>query len=425
MIRIKNLKKDPIILLKIIFFISLIIVTANTIIYFSEKFIFGDRFLFDDLLMNYCAGKIYSENISPYGFGLNGTPIPLIECMKNIMGKDWGMPAYLYSQTYLKFLSILSKLDFNILKKIWILISFISVITISFFAYKIFPIEKFKIIYPLLIFFSFGSISFSAMTTGNISNVIYPILAFSLFSLHKDYKFIFSLIITFISLIKPHFFLFIFIGLFVYEKKFLKYFFLSLIVIIFFNLYYLIFENKLFIEYLNQLKIVNTKEFYFSFNYNLGLKNIIESLPTNFVQLFNSYISAGPSLLKNFIFLFFISIIFIGGLIYRLSLKNLELNNECKNKLIALGVIILLLINPSVTIYDFYLFIPSFFYLVNVIKFDHLPIDQNVFKYLLMITCIIVQDINLPFLLSAISFFYIIFYSFKNVDVLGISYDKR
>ena len=121
----------------------------------------------------------------------------------------------------------------------------------------------------------------------------------------------------------------------------------------------------------------------------------------------------------------FISIIFIGGLIYRLSLKNLELNNECKNKLIALGVIILLLINPSVTIYDFYLFIPSFFYLVNVIKFDHLPIDQNVFKYLLMITCIIVQDINLPFLLSAISFFYIIFYSFKNVDVLGISYDKR
>ena len=92
-------------------------------------------------------------------------------------------------------MSVLSKLDFNILKKIWILISFISVITISFFAYKIFPIEKFKIIYPLLIFFSFGSISFSAMTTGNISNVIYPILAFSLFSLHKDYKFIFSLII--------------------------------------------------------------------------------------------------------------------------------------------------------------------------------------------------------------------------------------
>jgi len=42
-----------------------------------------------------------------------------------------------------------------------------------------------------------------------------------------------------------------------------------------------------------------------------------------------------------------------------------------------------------------------------------------------MITCIIVQDINLPFLLSAISFFYIIFYSFKNVDVLGISYGKR
>ena len=192
MIKIKNLKQDPIILLKIIFFISLIIVTANTINYFFEKFVFGNRFMFDDLLMNYCAGKIYSENISPYGIGLSGPYAFLNECMKNIMGEDWGMPAYLYTQTYLKFLLVLSKLDFNILKQIWILITIVSVSILLFFSYKIFPIKKFKIIYPFLIFFSFGSLLFSATTTGNISNVIYPILAFSFFCLHKNYKLLFS-----------------------------------------------------------------------------------------------------------------------------------------------------------------------------------------------------------------------------------------
>ena len=424
MIKIKNLKQDPVILLKIIFFISLIIVTANTTIYFFEKFVFGNRFLFDDLLMNYCAGKIYSENISPYGIGLSGPYTFLNKCMSDFMGEGWGMPAYLYSQTYLKFLLVLSKLDFNIIKQIWISITVISISILSFFSYKIFPIKEFKIIYPFLIFFSFGSLLFSATTTGNISNVIYPLLAFSFFCLHKNYKLFFSLIITFVSLIKPHFFIFILMGFFLYEKKFLKYFFLSFFTIIFLNFYYLFFEKKLFIEYLNQLKMINTKEFYFSYNYTLGLKNIIESLPTNFAQLFNAYILAGPSVLKNIIWLFFVSIIFIGSLIYRFSIKNLQLNNENKNKLMGLGVVILLLINPNVTIYDFYLFVPSFFYLVNVIKFNYLPIDQNIFKYLLMITCVIVQDINLPFFLSSLIFFYIIFNSFKNIDVLGISYAK-
>ena len=50
--------------------------------------------------------KIYSENISPYGIGLSGPYAFLNECMKNIMGEDWGMPAYLYTQTYLKFLLV-------------------------------------------------------------------------------------------------------------------------------------------------------------------------------------------------------------------------------------------------------------------------------------------------------------------------------
>ena len=131
MITTKNISTTTSVFLKLIFFITLIVITSNTIIYFSEKFIFGERFLFDDLLMNYCAGKIYSVGISPYGFGLGGkTPIPLIECMKNIIGNDWGMPVYLYSPSYLKILSSISILDFNFVKKVWILISCISIFLI-------------------------------------------------------------------------------------------------------------------------------------------------------------------------------------------------------------------------------------------------------------------------------------------------------
>ena len=93
--------------------------------------------------------------------------------------------------------------------------------------------------------------------------------------------------------------------------------------------------------------------------------------------------------------------------------------------MIALGSIIILLINPNVTMYDFYLFIPAFFYLVTVINFNHFQINQDILKYVLIISCIVIQDINLPFFLSTLSFFYIIFNSFKNIDSLGFNFDKR
>jgi len=421
MITTKNISTTTSVFLKLIFFITLIVITSNTIIYFSEKFIFGERFLFDDLLMNYCAGKIYSVGISPYGFGLGGkTPIPLIECMKNIIGNDWGMPVYLYSPSYLKILSSISILDFNFVKKVWILISCISIFLIMFFSYKIFPIKKFKIIYPLIIYFSFGGILVNALKTGNVSNIIYGLLALSIFFLYKNYKIIFSLIIILLSLIKPHFFIFIFLGLFIYEKKFIKHIIISFLAIISCYLYYFLFETELFLEFLKNLQVINTREYYFSFNYTVGLKSIIESLPTNFANLFNFYILAGPSLLKNVIWLFFLFFIVTGTIFYRSSLKINNLNNENKKKLIALGSIIALLINPNVTIYDFYLFVPSIFYLINNTKFHNLPINLSLFRYILIMVCIVVQDINLPFFLATIFYFYIIFYLFKKkIDVLN------
>ena len=86
-------------ILKVIFYISLLIIAFNSLAYLYEKFILGDRELFHDLVLNYCAGILYSKGISPYGFGLGKTP--LIDCVINVTGSDWGMPAYFYSTFYL------------------------------------------------------------------------------------------------------------------------------------------------------------------------------------------------------------------------------------------------------------------------------------------------------------------------------------
>ena len=185
--------------------------------------------------------------------------------------------------------------------------------------------------YPLIIYFSFGGILVNALKTGNVSNIIYGLLALSIFFLYKNYKIIFSLIIILLSLIKPHFFIFIFLGLFIYEKKFIKHIIISFLAIISCYLYYFLFETELFLEFLKNLQVINTREFYFSFNYTVGLKSIIESLPTNFANLFNFYILAGPSLLKNVIWLFFL--FFCSARLYFFEIllkssKNLQKNSR-------------------------------------------------------------------------------------------------
>ena len=60
--------------LKIIKFIlldSLIIVTSNSLIYLFEKYITGDRYIFFDLPLNYCAGELFSNNIFLTSTGLH------------------------------------------------------------------------------------------------------------------------------------------------------------------------------------------------------------------------------------------------------------------------------------------------------------------------------------------------------------------
>lgn len=403
-------------IIKIIFFISLFIITSNSILYFFEKYINGDRFLFDDLVLNYCAGFLYSQGASPYGFGLG--KIPLIDCVKNIIGGDWGMPAYFYSTFYLRILSYLNNFEFNTIKNVWIGLCFFSISLILFFSYKIFPIKKLKKLLPLVIFFSFGGILVKAFTSGNLSVFVYGFLALSLFFLHKNYKIIFCFIIILISLIKPHHLIFFVIGILVYEKEFIKYAIISTLIVVFIYFLEFTYNKELFLGYLSNLHASTTSEFFFSYNATVGLKAVIQNLPTNTAQQLGFYISAGPNLFRNLLWFFLTFFILIGSILYRTNLKIRNLDSSKKSKLIALGCIVTTIVNPNLAVYEFFLFIPAIYFLIDKIKMSKVSFYNEKIKYLIFLSFVIVQDINFPFFCATTIFFYIIYNNYKKNDIL-------
>ena len=99
----------------------------------------------------------------------------------------------------------------------------------------------------------------------------------------------------------------------------------------------------------------------------------------------------------------------------RLSLKVKDLNDYNKSKLIALGTILVILINPNITSYDFLIFIPSVFYLVNEVDISYK------FKYFIMTLFILIQDINFPFFVASLIYFLVIISIIKNYDILNLN----
>ena len=96
------------------------------------------------------------------------------------------------------------------------------------------------------------------------------------------------------------------------------------------------------------------------------------------------------------------------------------MDNKNKSKLIAFGSIIILLINPNVTVYDFFIFVPSVYYLINEFKFNNIFLNNINFKYFVFLLFILVQDINFPFFTATLIYFIVILSTIKNYDILNI-----
>lgn len=407
-------------LIEIILLISLLFFTTDSLIYFSEKYILGNRYIFFDLPLNYCAGELFLNNISPYGFGLGNAP--LTECVNKIIDGDWGMPVYIYSPIFLEFLSPISKVNYDLIKNSWYLITALSIFFIIYFSYKILPINNLKKIMPLIIFFSFGGILSNAIFTGNVSIFAYSLIALSLVFLHEKKLNLFSLIIIILTLIKPHFFIFLLMGFIVYGKEYIKYIFLSLLIIIFSYFTFFIYKTPIFIDFLYSIQSVNSKEWFFSYNSTFGLTGILNNLPTVLNNLnLNIYFSGGPNMISKIIWLILVFFVFLSLIYFRLFTNITNLNSHKKSKLIAFGSIIILLINPNVTVYDFFIFVPSAYYLINEFKFNNTFLDNVNFKYSVFLLFVIVQDINFPFFIATLIYFIVIFKSIKNNNILNLS----
>ena len=147
---------------------------------------------------------------------------------------------------------------------------------------------------------------------------------------------------------------------------------------------------------------------------------ILNNVPTIFNEMFNIYFISGPNILNNIIWFTLVFFIFLGLIYFRLYTKKPTLDNKNKSKLIAFGSIIILLINPNVTVYDFFIFVPSVYYLINEFKFNNIFLDNINFKYFVFLLFILVQDINFPFFTATLIYFIVILSTIKNYDILNL-----
>ena len=66
--------------------------------------------------------------------------------------------------------------------------------------------------------------------------------------------------------------------------------------------------------YLLNLHASTTPEIFFSYNATVGLKSVIQNLPTNTAGKLGYYISAGPNLIRNLLWFFLTFFILIGSI---------------------------------------------------------------------------------------------------------------
>ena len=148
--------------------ICLIISSANVVIWFIKKYIFGDREPFWDLVINYCAGQSYINGISPYNYGVGINPLG--KCLNE---SGWLNDAFVYVATIplLKISSLLAQFDIETIKSFWVIINLFSFFIIFFTSTYIYKINKKYSWYILMLLFSFGGVGFFSFLTGNITTL--------------------------------------------------------------------------------------------------------------------------------------------------------------------------------------------------------------------------------------------------------------
>ena len=388
--------------------ICLIISSANVVIWFIKKYIFGDREPFWDLVINYCAGQSYINGISPYNYGVGINPLG--KCLNESGGLN---DAFVYVATIplLKISSLLAQFDIETIKSFWVIINLFSFFIIFLTSTYIYKINKKYSWYILMLLFSFGGVGFFSFLTGNITTLAATFISIGIYFYLKKNINIFCLCICIAALVRPQLFLFILLPFMEENKKyFLNVIFYSFTIAILF-FYDFIFQKELFFGFLKGLAYVRSDAWFFTFGDGIGLDAIIDQLSYAVLLLFDVYIQPGPSKYSNILWIILSSIILLSTYFF-LTKKNISKKINKTNS-IALGIVIITLCLPRLQMYDLILAIPA----VHCIAINIMSEKQKRLSFLgfaMLSIMYAVHDLNSPLFLFSLIFFYYTLIQFTN-----------
>ena len=390
-------------------YLVLFLSSINILIWFYKKYIIGSREFFWDLAVNYCAGRIYANGYSPYGFLADN---PIYKCINESAGLNEAF-AYNYTIHLAKLFSLFSFTSFTELKKIWFLVVCICTYFIFKNTKKIFDKDINSILFLTILFFSFGGVFFQSLLIGNIAILGFTLISFSLLSLYKNNTKKFSLFILIASLIKPHFFFYILIAFIYKGKKFFKTFFYSFIFLFFIYFIDFFFNKELFLDFLNSMKTMKSDLWFSSFGGGIGIVSINEQLPSRIFSMLDIYIQTGPSIFSSTFWLFSSSVLLIGS-IYLFSIKKYWLLSKTK-LFFTFSILIVIMCLPRMAFYELYITIPALFYISKKFFYSANKSLSN-FGFIFLLIMFGVHDINAIFFLISLTIFLLIYINLKKTN---------
>ena len=364
--------------------------------YFIEKVIFGQTEVFYDL-------KIIHNSFVEILNGVNTYEIfpPYFD------QPTTSIPPYL-----IMVLKDLGKLNFSTFLNYFLFLQTISLILLFFYSYKLFPLSNIKYLYPFIYFFCFNfSLGIAGTIVGNISVILYGIIAIGLIFLHKKKILVFNCLILFASLFKFYYLIFYFLPIFVYGLKYLKSVCVFLFILILINLYSYLNNPEFYKSWIDLMSIQTSRG-----PDNPWIGNDITQSFASVIYTVSKFFNFEfyPSSVVSNTFYFLITTLAFVSIFYIYNPARRNTNNINKNLvMISLGLLIIFLFYPRLMIHDYFLIVPVYYYFVTKIKFS---LDKNInffTKFALLFIFLCVQDSHASLGSMALLFFLIMYGEFK------------
>ena len=387
--------------LKLIYFF-LALSVFNNLSHFVRKNLFGDRVDFWDFHVYWCSANKFINSINPYGG----------ETIKNCLSQFNFDLYFSYPPIILKFLSFLGYLELNTAKIIWVIFIGISFFTIIFFLKKTYQIPKI-IFFTFLIIFTGGGLVWSALLAGNISTILYAILSIGIYYLIKKKIYIYYFLVSFISLAKFPFLIFLLMPTFLYGYKELKksFFYLFLTLFIYYLQFY--FDKELFMSFLNSTKTYKSEGFLLIHGTGIGIHGIIDLYQNLLYEKTNIRLFNPSGSFTFFIHILISAILFISSFIL---FSKKELNLKQTKLLISFFIAIFLCCFPRISSYDFFLLVSSFFYIIRNSRIKLLSDNWNFIACLLTISVLAIYDTKYPAFVISFLLFLCFYLQIKDKD---------